>query len=227
MPALTGLQTYQGRSNCIAVTPKQSKAIRSNSILSARKNYPPKTFKNSKNIGKSNKLNLENHPNELQKSPQFKPHQACAPALRCFNGKANIMNAIEYNAPASWIAAATTPLWNIRTDHFKNLQPLTSCRAKASGRRRVNLQRLGPVAHGAVIASRSLSIQVNPWLMIGFYTKSRRVSRSSSTSLKSNKGKSAQKISDFFPATLIQNHWEILQKPPKKPCEITQKPRRF
>jgi hypothetical protein len=36
-----------------------------------------------------------------------------------------------------------------------------------------------------------------------------------------------KKIPKFFSATFIGNHWQIRQKPPKKPCEITQKNARF
>jgi hypothetical protein len=70
-----------------------------------------------------------------------------------------------------------------------------------------------------VISADSSTIQFSPKVPC--------VSRCPATSLEANKEKSPQKNSDFFSGHFHGNHWETLQKPPKKPCETAPKMRAF
>ena len=57
--------------------------------------------------------------------------------------------------------------------------------------------------------------------------KTRRVSRCPSMASNVKQAKRPQKNSIFFPATLTGNHWQILQKPPKKLIKFAPKTRRL
>jgi hypothetical protein len=109
---------------------------------------------------------------------------------------------LTLNALASWTAAAMTPLFP-----WSGMSPRPMC----------SLVRPHPLSKSAFIHVHLSRAMPDPWL------KTPHVTRCPATSLEANKAKTLQKNSQFFPCTLMQNHWKSGKKHPKNHAKSPQK----
>ncbi len=126
------------------------------------------------------------------------------------------------NARNNWRGRAVTPL-------CKALAKRSPQTAATGSPGRLQIKHV--LSFPSVLLPRSLrtSLSSVPFVLsfIGVALKVPRVSHCAPTSVEANKAKCPKKILIFFPATFVENHWQIHKKCLKKSVKITQKTREF